>query len=151
MIPVDQTIPKPPKGDCFRACIASILELPILNLPNPHHPEFHWWDAWNKWLDDRGLDLVEWDIPPGNERPDGLGVWCPLRGFWIATVPSLNLPPNPERPNLGRHCIVMKGLEIAHDPSTGEKRTAWYDGDRIFSATVLLPQNPAAIQSEPTR
>lgn len=142
MKPVEQTIPGPPHGDCFRACVASILELPIEHLPNPHHPEFHWWDAWNEWLQDRGFNLVEWDVPKGGERPDGLGVWCPLDGFWIATVPSLNVEPDPERPATGRHCIVMEGQRIAHDPSTAKKRTGWEDGDRVFSATVILPLNP---------
>lgn len=34
MTPVDQTVFDDGKGDCLRACIASILDLPITDLPN---------------------------------------------------------------------------------------------------------------------
>lgn len=34
MTPVDQTIFEDGKGDCLRACIATILDLPVIDLPN---------------------------------------------------------------------------------------------------------------------
>jgi hypothetical protein len=35
MIPVDQTILKPPLGNCYAACIASIFEVSIDEVPSP--------------------------------------------------------------------------------------------------------------------
>lgn len=138
MKPVEQTIPTAPRGDCFRACIASILELPIEWCPNPHDPEEHWWDAWNTWLRDRGFELVEWDV--GTK-----GVYANLSGYWIATVPSLNSSASADT-NLGRHCIVMYGNKIAHDPSLGKKRTDrdWKESDQFFAATLLVPLDPSS-------
>ncbi len=34
MKPVNQTKMTPPEGDCFAACITSILELPLNEVPN---------------------------------------------------------------------------------------------------------------------
>lgn len=143
MKPVEQTIARPPKGDCFRACIASILEMPIADCPNPpSDPDGHWWNEWIDWLRPRGLELIHWQVPEGG-RAEGEAVCGALAGYWIATVPSLNCPPNPERPNLGRHCIVMRGAEVAHDPSTGEKRKGFTGDDRIFEVTLLHSLDPA--------
>jgi hypothetical protein len=149
VIPVEQTITVPPRGDCFGACVASILELPIGDVPNPA-PEEHWWDAWNEWLLLRGLQLVQWEAPEG-DRPDGHRVCCRLSGYWIATVPSLNAQADPAKPaTWGRHCIVMNGDSVAWDPSPGIKRTDenWPEGDRIFEVTALLPLNPLQTAKE---
>lgn len=149
MIGVEQTIAAPPKGDCFRACVASILELPIEACPNPpSDPDGHWWDEWIDWLRPRGFELIQWEIP----EPTGVAqrVCGALAGYWIATVGSLNSAPNPERPNLGRHCIVMQGSRIVHDPSTGRKYTneGWGPTDRIFEVTLIHPLDPARQHSD---
>lgn len=132
MKPVEQTILHPPEGDCFRACVASILERPIEEVPNPHAPEEHWWNAWHEWLLPQGLQFVEWE--PNTEKP----TCCPLRGYWIATVAS------PDRCN---HCLVIHDDEIAWDPSPVEKRSEknWTQDDRIIRATLIVACNPAAI------
>jgi hypothetical protein len=132
MKPVEQTILAPPHGDCFRACIASILELPIEEVPNPHAPEEHWWEAWHEWLVPRGLQLVEWHLP--RDQP----VYCPLRGYWIATVTSPSRSCN--------HCIVMHDDAIAWDPSPTGKQSEenWTEDDQIHHVTLIVPLDPAA-------
>jgi hypothetical protein len=131
MVPVEQTILAPPKGDCFRACIASILELPIEEVPNPA-PEDHWWKAWHGWLLPLGLQLVEWS--PAKDEP----TCCPLLGYWIATVSS---------PGACNHCLVMRDDEIVWDPAPTQKRSEdnWTAEDQILRVTVIAPLDPAAL------
>lgn len=66
MIPVKQTLfpdpDVPGKGNCFASCLASILELPLADVP---HVMMHndWRQQTNRWLAERfGLGLVEVDI-----------------------------------------------------------------------------------------
>lgn len=87
MIPVEQTYLAPPEGNCFAACVASILELGINDVPNYHSEE--WFQQWNEWLKPRGLMLLTFAIQPGNTwRPAGfsiIGAKSP-RGDWIHAV-----------------------------------------------------------------
>lgn len=73
MIRVDQTT-FGAQGNCFSACIASILELPLVDVPyfmgDP--PDDEWWGRTIAWLADRGLDASYYkfdmrdpDAPPG--------------------------------------------------------------------------------------
>ncbi len=114
MKPVTQTrrggpdVPPAERGDCWDACLASILELPIEAVPVPHSddPAESWWDVSQMALAAYGYEAVRID-----ER------WWP-RGYWIAGVPSLNLGPTV------RHVVVMEGNAVAHDPSLGERYAA---------------------------
>jgi len=68
MKPVKQSILHDPEnnqyGDCFRACIASLLELPIdevphvLNSPKPSR----WYEDILQWLGKRGLAYIEYRV-----------------------------------------------------------------------------------------
>jgi hypothetical protein len=63
MKPVMQTVfateEKPKQGDCFRACIASLLELAIDDVPDFCAEPGNWEDRLHAWLGDRGLATVE--------------------------------------------------------------------------------------------
>lgn len=85
------------KGDCFRACLTSILGLPNdPKLPNCDDPE--WYMKWNKLLWRFGLTLIY--------NQDS----CWKSGYWIARVKSKNFKDT-------THAIVMYDLQVAHDPS----------------------------------
>lgn len=56
MKPVDQTI-LGEKGNCFAACLASILEIPIDIIPEFNDPQ--WLRLTNEWLAKRGLFYIE--------------------------------------------------------------------------------------------
>ncbi len=85
-------------GDCFRACITSILDVPnSLELPSSTGPS--WLADWSNLLYDYGLSL--------NYETEA----CWRRGYWVAHVPSLNIEGS-------SHCIVMNGQKVAFDPST---------------------------------
>lgn len=97
MKPVDQTFLKPPEGNCFAACVASILEVPLEALPN--FKGENWCDLWNQWLEPLNLRLLMIEHRQWLERPPGyaiVGVDSP-RGDWL-------------------HAVVCKDGEIVHDP-----------------------------------
>jgi hypothetical protein len=102
MIRVDQQFLHDPengvKGDCFRACIASVLELPIEVVPHVAALESsRWMRCMEGFLG--GLDVeIEWaeGMPPN-------GVWA------IATVQS---PRNPEV----KHSVIYRDGVMVHDP-----------------------------------
>lgn len=150
MIPVEQTHAGldeqgRPHGNCFAACVASILECSLDDLPEIRVDE----DDHDKRMNDAlardfGVYFVSWRLCPLGTTPVWIGDWSiPERGYWIAGVPSLNLPPDPETAWPRWHAVVMLGHEIAHDPSTKVKRTGFDDGP-VYYATVFVPLDPCA-------
>jgi len=97
MRPVDQTTYGIHDGDCFSACVASILEISIEDVPlflGPHG------DAFLPWLADRGLSASLYERRRGDRVP---------RGFSIAGGPS-------ERFAGRMHaCVALDGI-VVHDP-----------------------------------
>jgi hypothetical protein len=96
MIPVQQKT----YNDCFRACMASILELPNDD-SLPHITSDKWHIEWKRLLGKFGLNVIFGKRDSWSE------------GYWIANVPSLNYPDK-------LHSIVMDGNNIAFDPSLKE-------------------------------
>lgn len=90
MTPVDQRViastPEAP-GDCLSACVASVLDLPLDEVPLfAAMPD--WLGAFTRWLDARGLALVylafgkdEWPWLPPRDLPLIVGGQSP-RGPW---------------------------------------------------------------------
>ncbi len=100
-----QLVSSKESGDCHRACVTSILEIP--NDPEllPDASAKHWYVLYHKFLRQFGLEMVY----------DELSFW--RSGYWIASVPSLNYPDT-------WHSIVMKGSDVAFDPSTKKRYEA---------------------------
>jgi hypothetical protein len=97
MIGRKQKIVNSKTGDCFRACVASILEADNdKKLPNPHGSG--WINDWFKYFSEFGMCLGF----------DKKAIW--RSGYWIASVPSLNYKKT-------NHAIVMLGDKVAFDPS----------------------------------
>lgn len=102
MIPVDQTKfvgevpPGNPQdaGNCFQACVASLLELRLEEVPHFVAMDA-WWDEFQEWLEKLGMRAVSLD----HDIPGALGVmsgWSP-RGDWL-------------------HSVVSRGDRLVHDP-----------------------------------
>jgi hypothetical protein len=90
-----QLICDPENGDCFRACLTSVLGIANrLDLPNGKN----WFIDWLNWLSQYGISL----------HYEGKACW--QEGFWIASVPSKNF-------NNATHSIIMNGQEVYFDPS----------------------------------
>lgn len=147
MIPVTQTrrggpdVPPAERGDCFDACLASILEVSIDQVHVPHVDD--WWDEAQQAVMAHGYHLVYLAAGPAPARD--IGGWLgPV--YWIASVPSLNLGTDAE----GRaipHSLVMRGVEIVHDPSLGRRYPL---GDApedlaIAEAILLVALEPKAV------
>lgn len=99
MKPVRQRTVNPQYGDCFPACLASLLELPIEVIPNDHSE--YWMQIQRIYLSQFGLEITYHDRkgPIWSESP------------WIASVKSKNYPN-------GTHAIIMQDSEVLFDPST---------------------------------
>lgn len=103
MKPVDQTVFGYPNGNCFAACVASILEIPIEDTPSIEGRKFE--SVWDAWFNERGLAFV--DVPAGD------GAYIP--GFCIATGKS----PRGGLTSSGRpvlHAVVAQNMTLVHDP-----------------------------------
>lgn len=97
MRPIDQTKFGVPEGNCFAACVASLLRLPIDAIELLPH-DGTWFDAFTRWLRPRGLYPII--VGYGDE-------WTPS-GFYILSGQS------PRGDFL--HSVVAKGRSIVHDP-----------------------------------
>lgn len=100
MKPVKQTQFRPEPGhddtgNCFAACVATIFELPLKDVPNfVRYPD--WVERLEAWCEDRGYYPVE------------PYTWLPPKGYAIVTAKSPRGP-------FG-HSVVYFNGKLAHDP-----------------------------------
>jgi hypothetical protein len=146
MIAVTQTkrggpdAPPEERGDCFDACLASVLEVPIEEVHVPHVGV--WWDHAQHAVARHGYRLIY--IGGGPARAVELGEWFgPI--YWIAGVPSLNLGTRDDGSPI-LHVVVMRGAEIVHDPSLGRRYPLGPVADdfEVQDATLLVELEPRA-------
>jgi hypothetical protein len=125
------------RGDCFDACLASVLEVPIEAVHVPHDEE--WWQHAIDVVAAQGhrlLPVYNPDAVPEGEKYTAamIGEWLG-DVYWLACVPSHSLAGE-------RHVIVMRGPDVAHDPGLGERLyTAGplADDVEVFDAMLLVP------------
>jgi hypothetical protein len=122
MIPVQQTRFKD-GGNCFSACLASILELAIGVVPNFAEKGERWFDLAQAWLAKRGLRLVA--VPAHELAAFDVEDWAETVAgeaavaWWIAAGPG---------PRGRKHAVVMRGSDVVHDPHPdggGLERITW--------------------------
>lgn len=90
-----------PEGNCFSACIASILEVGIDDVPCYHEDKGVWYRKYQQWLRSYKLDFVaisDW-------QGEGKEV-CPNVYSIVGGISPRNLP----------HSVVYFGLDMVHDP-----------------------------------
>lgn len=93
-------------GDCFAACLASIMELPIEGFPNMldsrPHGKGGWWHRWNLWLYEHyRAELLYFESREAMPDP------VTSLGWWIAGVKWGNT----------EHSVVFYRDEFRHDPA----------------------------------
>ena len=118
MIKVNQTIFTVPGGNCFSACVASLLELSLDQVPYFMGYE-DWFSEFLKWLDQYGY----WAIPipiTNNWKPNG---YCILSG----KSPRGNFD----------HSVIADGLTMIHDPHPSQQGI-----ETIVDAIILIPKIP---------
>ena len=145
MIPVSQTkrggpdVPPEERGDCFDACLASVLEVGIEETYVPHVEE--WWTAAQETAERHGHRIVYYALPHSHSGRE-IGEWLgPI--YWLAGIPSLNLGLDANGEPV-MHVVVMRGTELAHDPSLGERHPLGEVGEdfRVNDVMFLVPLEP---------
>ncbi len=136
MKPVEQTNFEKGSGDCVRACIASILELEIDDVPNfteMAKTEGEMWEAFAEWLAKRRYAMLFiYDLKNLFFVIDEGYVM-----YGIGGVPSQNIKGCD-------HAVVVKGyrkgkeseLEIVHDPNPNNDP---YDREALKDTQWLIP------------
>lgn len=105
-------------GDCFAACMATLLELPIEVMPNDHSDYRPF--IWAKFLEQFGITLEYQfaDGPIWQDHP------------WIASVPSKNYGPGTT------HAIILhNGGEVLFDPSTKKR---YKKGESLLGKNIVI-------------
>lgn len=120
--------------DCLRAAIATVLQVAIDEVPDPHlnaKLRAGWQPSsvtqvteitLTRWCEQRGLRMTRHDAPPWNRKR------------WIGVVPP------PRRVTAGpfmSHCLVMCRREILHDPFALNSLVARYVAERFQKKTWL--------------
>jgi hypothetical protein len=111
-------------GDCFAACIASILEVPIEGFPNflARVGDKTWWERWQDWLyDNYRCKMVFWD-----KDEDGLPDVTQL-AWWIAEVQCGKIS----------HSVIFHRNEFKFDPIPGRPLELKYTLEEVISVTVI--------------
>lgn len=130
-------------GDCLRACVCSIFELPIRDVPH-FVAEDDWYGAFQRWIESRGFMLGSAFIRFDEDEPTRL-TGHPSDGiYWIADVLSPRLKREDGTP--GNHAIVMCAGEVAWDPHP--QRELGHLGFTGIGFTFLAP-NPARLSIRP--
>lgn len=102
MKPVKQTICNFKNGDCARACIASIFELPIDSIPNFMQDGL---DSFNsnlrEWCDSKGIKAIDITIEDQSV----------ISGCYVLAIGL-----SPRAKNGERHAVVWLDNKMVHDP-----------------------------------
>lgn len=108
-------------GDCFRACLATILEIDVAFLPNflkSPSEDYTWWDRWQDYLYGTFRQkLIYWET----DWPD-----VETLAYWIGEV-SLPTP----------HSVVFHKKEFRWDPAPGDRKRI-YTVDDIKSVIAIF-------------
>jgi hypothetical protein len=140
MKPVFQTRFTEDDGNCFEACLASILELDLDDIPEytegnkRMQPYFARLDR--ELLQGHGLRAVAINVghKTDGDQPDRLPDYVGEDVYRIASIADTE--------GAGFvHAVVMRGRELAHDPNREDlRKTGTADfADRIACALLLVP------------
>lgn len=126
MIPVDQTLFGERKGNCFAACVASILELPLVEVPNfcVMHWDSDWFQPFSDWLRDRGCMPLCFAFQAAAQRDNHLAIMKQMGNG----VPWIGGGPNPDGV---MHATVWVDDRMVHDPNPSRRGITRLD-DALF-------------------
>ena len=117
-------------GDCFRCCIASLLDLSAIDVPHfmdGNNPDGH--EEARAWLQERGHDWFE--IPLTGDDIDSIHEamkrWWGGRHYVVSGT----------SPRGVNHCVVCRDGEIVHDPTHHESGLVGPCDDGYFWVGVV--------------
>ncbi len=137
MIPVKQTIFDSISGNCFGACLASLLEIPLEDVPNfgaPGEKEYNTKNL-NEFLQQHGYFHVSVGVKCLENVPD-VALTKNYPGYYIVIGHSHRGDWN--------HAVIYRGSELVFDPmpDTGYKhglKGPVCGGTNHYEATFLVP------------
>lgn len=110
-------------GNCFRACIASLLEIPIDEVPNFNaEPVKDWHMRYAAWLNKRGLGVCHLGTPAF---------------LTVAGVKDAYFIVSGKSPRGIDHAVIYKGPKMVHDPHPSG------GGVEPDTVDILFPLDPA--------
>ena len=122
------------RDDCLQAAIASVLQVPITEVPDAHI--------------DRRLRKGEDPDELNRQMWAELAEWLAGRGLEVVVHPSVPVPADrwigivPKEGDFQSHCLVMSHEELLHDPARGiaeferqQKVRIWGPDDVMFGLT----------------
>jgi len=121
-------IPQPGLTDCYRACIASLLELDISKVP-----DFTWYDDAREFCVGLGFDLVY--LP-----------WDKSDRIYNTKFLAIAVGPTSQTPDDWFHAVIVQNGEVVHDPNP--EPADFVDSPEYY--LCLVPIDPAkALQEAP--
>ncbi len=120
MKPIDQNTFGAPGGNCFSACVASLLEISINEVPYFMEDQNDWWDYFSEWLKPFGFYPLCFVLKQSN--------FYHPSGYHILSGQS----------SRGPHSVVAFKDEIIHDPHP--EREGLLTRDDII---ILVPFDPS--------
>jgi hypothetical protein len=117
-------------GDCFNACVASLLELPLNQVQDvlPHHPGV-WFLNWRRWFKTKNLMLTLHSKLK------------PPKGYSIASVYTSRTYPEGHKEagdKISHACVAYNGI-IVHDPFPGSAED--YELQHYYTITPYDPED----------
>lgn len=113
----------------MRACVCSILELPINEVPNFMENGYHYYDEMiNDFMDSKGLVSIEFSV----EKESDLDVWHNklADSYYIAVGKSPRADIN--------HAVVYYGNKMVHDPHKDRAGI-----ENILYVSLILKKDPS--------
>jgi hypothetical protein len=110
LVPVATRVEQPTPTSCFRACVATVLDVPVEHVPTACDGDTWDWDAFQEWLAGFGLQAIELIL---DDRP----ILYPIP----RQAPVIITGNSPRECVTGRHAVVgrcrgLMGFDYVHDP-----------------------------------
>lgn len=143
MKPVDQTRfggpldPPETRGNCMEACVASIFELSLDDVPALEGDD--WAAPLRRWLQARGLDCVTVGRPDDGK---GFGAFD-LDAWGVLAVPSRFHRMSTGEPAL--HAVVWRAGKVEHDPSSRSRALGPWDAADGVTLDLFVALDPAVV------
>lgn len=111
------------QGNCFQACVATVLQIPLEEAFNhASYADDEWLPEFNKWLEQYGLGCIF--VEMSQEKPASTTA---IKGINIAECMSKTLYHGE------RHAVVIcDNFELFHDPNPNAKEQGEIQGVYIF-------------------
>ncbi len=128
MIPVNQSVKHDPAngktGDCFSATVASLLHLPLSEVPL--FVSTDWQAQFNVWLRAYGLAYIQMVDLPGYAKENAIeGLWHEIAGY------------TDRHGGKELHAVVGNDSVVVHDP-LGLDVEPLHEDNRLYGVFVLL-------------